>query len=374
MSDLVIYFGLVDFILIALLVVGVAGGVGWWFGRRNHRPSLALTSKWLELLPYGAVVVQTQVKSLPTVISANAEVEHLWGGPFPTTLSDTLVRLIHETQTGGYRVCALDAPTGLTLQARSASMDARHTLLILEDLTARKQQESFYQNFIRNVSHELKTPLTVIQGHVAALSDRMADDEARQTSQRIVAQEAARLTQLVDNLLLLSRLEMPDFDIERRLVNLEAMAEDAILQLSDLAETRAIAIDFQCERPIPRLMADRARLKQVLINLLDNGIKYNHEGGRVTVHLSADASHIVLKVTDTGEGIPPQDLPHIFEKLYRVERHDGRYVEGSGLGLAIVQHIVTKHGGQIAVESEVGVGTTFTLSLPRVEDTSHPEK
>jgi signal transduction histidine kinase len=205
----------------------------------------------------------------------------------------------------------------------------------------------------------------VIQGHVAALGEGLADDDPRQTSRRVVAQEAARLTQLVDNLLLLSRLEMPDFSLERRPVSLEAVAEDAILQLFDLAEAQNVTLSLQRQVGLPRIMADRARLKQVLINLLDNAIKYNRPGGEVTVRLGADQERVTVQVADTGEGIPAQDLPHIFAKMYRVERRRGRYVEGSGLGLSIVQRIVEQHQGSVSVESREGAGTTFTVSLPR---------
>jgi two-component system phosphate regulon sensor histidine kinase PhoR len=162
---------------------------------------------------------------------------------------------------------------------------------------------------------------------------------------------------------------MPDFSLESRPVSLEAVVEDAILQLSDLAEVRGISLSLQRENDLPRIMADRARLKQVFINLLDNAIKYNHEGGSVTVRLSADGEHIVAQVTDTGEGIPAQDLPHVFEKMYRVERRRGRPVEGSGLGLSIVRHIVEQHGGNISVQSQEGE-TTFTLVLPQSPETS----
>jgi signal transduction histidine kinase len=158
---------------------------------------------------------------------------------------------------------------------------------------------------------------------------------------------------------------MPDFALDRRPVNLEAVAEDAILQMSDLAEQRSISLNLQRESRLPRISADQARLKQVFINLLDNGIKYNREGGSVTVRLVADEKRVITHVIDTGEGIPAQDLPHIFEKLYRVERRRGRYVEGSGLGLSIVQRIVEQHGGTIFVESQAGVGTTFTVVLPQ---------
>jgi signal transduction histidine kinase len=117
-------------------------------------------------------------------------------------------------------------------------------------------------------------------------------------------------------------------------------------------------------------MADQARLQQVFINLVDNAIKYNRHGSAVVVRLGADERRVVAQVTDTGEGIPAQDLPFIFEKMYRVERQQGRYVEGSGLGLSIVQRIVEQHGGSISVKSQVEKGSTFTVTLPRYADES----
>jgi signal transduction histidine kinase len=370
-NDFIIYFGLVDFILVALLSVSITGGIGWWLGRKKHEQFSGHTTKVLDALPYSVIILRAQTKGQPTMVMANTEAQHLWEeGESPVALTNRLGKLAHETQAhNGHHVHSFETPSGLKLQTRSAALDSAHTLFILEDLTARKQQERLYRNFIHNVSHELKTPLTIIQGHTAVLNDRRSDENMRQTSQRIVAQEATRLTQLVDNLLLLSRLEKPDFSIERRRVNLEALVEDAILQLSDLAETRNIVLDLQCEDVIPRIMADRAGLKQVLINLLDNSIKYNRDGGTVTIHINTDEAYVTLKVADTGEGIPAQDLPHIFEKLYRVERSNSRYVQGSGLGLSIVQQIVEKHTGHITVESKVDVGTTFTLHLPLTDQT-----
>ena len=363
MNDLVIFFGLLDFILILLAVVLVAGLIGWVVGRLRRELFLSQIAEILAVFPQGAVIAWSDGH----VILTNDEARQMWGSdPFPARLEGHLADLVGEAQSSdGHIVRSLDASSGLKLQVRAAPLQSGPILLVFEDLTARQHQEAFYRNFISNVSHELKTPLTVIQGHVAAIGEGLADDDPRQTSRRVAAQEAVRLTQLVDNLLILSRLEMPDFVLERRLVNLEAVAEDAILQLSDLAEARHISLGLRKEGSVPRIVADRARLKQVLINLLDNGIKYNRQGGTVTVRLSANEEWVTVRVTDTGEGIPAQDLPHVFEKMYRAERRQGRYVEGSGLGLSIVQRIVEQHKGSISVKSQVGEGTTFTVMLPR---------
>jgi signal transduction histidine kinase len=364
MDDLIIYFGLPDLALLLLVVTLVAGLLGWALGRWRRRVLLdRRIVELLDALPQGAVIVRADGR----VVLANAEARQLWGeGPFPARLGGSWATLAGEVQSSnGYSACSLDTPSGLRLRVRAAPLRSGLALFVLTDLTAWQRQEGFYRNFISNVSHELKTPLTVIQGHVAVMGEGLAEDDPWQASRRIVAEETARLTKLVDNLLLLSRLEMPDFSLDRRPVSLEVVVEDAILQLFDLAEARGVSLSLQREGRLPRLMADRARLKQVFINLLDNGIKYNRDGGTVTVRLSAGKGRVVAQVTDTGEGIPAQDLPHIFENMYRVERRQGRYVEGSGLGLSIVQRIVEQHGGSISVESRVGEGTSFTVTLPR---------
>ena len=228
MSDLLIYFDLVGFLLITPVVLFAAGLTGflfdWWWSRRVM---LNRFTELLETLAQGALIVRPDGR----VVLVNTEARQLWGqGPFPQKISGPLAAIVREVQkqhTSDVR--SLDAPSGLKLQVRATPLRTGLTLIVLEDLTAKRYREAFYRNFVSNASHELKTPLTVIQGHVAAVSDGLAEDDASQTSLRIVAQEAARLTQLVDNLLLLSKLEMPDFSLDRRLVNLEAVVEDAIL-------------------------------------------------------------------------------------------------------------------------------------------------
>jgi signal transduction histidine kinase len=367
MGERIFYFGLPELILFSLALVLIAGLIGWFIGWLRYRSFLNRAAAVLGALPYGALIVKEDGR----VILANSEARSLWGERgFPSKLEGSWAALageVRESQTSSVHM--LEAPTGLKLHVRAAPLGRRgRALFVLEDAAARLRQRTFYRSFISNVSHELKTPLTVIQGHVAAMEQAPADDDRWRTSRRIVAEETARLTQLVENLLLLSRLEMPDFVLDRRQTSVEAIAEDAILELTDLAEARDVSLNLQRKGHVPRVLADRARLKQVLINLLDNGIKYNRPRGKVTVGLTAGEKDVVIQVADTGEGIPARDLPHIFDRMYRVERRQGRPVEGSGLGLSIVQRIVEQHGGNISVESAEGRGTTFTLTLPREPD------
>jgi len=359
-NDLLVYFGLPDFILCTLSLIVVCVAVGWWLGRRRRSPAAILNG-----LPYGAILLRRDGQML----AANAEARKLWDFPALSAPPPLAALAGDVRQEGGRCTRTLDAPSGVKVRVWAAAVDDGATLLILEDFSARKQQEEFYRTFISNVSHELKTPLTVIQGHASTLNESGDGNDPRQvalrqTSLRVIAQETTRLTQLVDNLLLLSRLEMPDFILESKPVNFEAVVEDAILQVSDIAEERGVSINLQVSGPLPRIPADPSRLKQVCLNLLDNAIKYNHESGAITVKLEADEKHLICRISDTGEGIPEADLPHVFEKMYRVARPQGHYVEGSGLGLSIVQRIIEQHKGSISVQRRPGAGAAFTIRLP----------
>ena len=275
--------------------------------------------------------------------------------------------LISDAQQQGQNVVrTIPVVEGQSVQARALFVPPAWTLLILEDLESAQRQQSFYRNFIQNVSHELKTPLTVIQGHASKMGGEPADRESWAASVRIISEEAKRLTQLVDNLLTLARLESPSFELDLAPVNLGALLEESILQLYELAEERGIAISLNTSPGLPRLQADRARLKQVVLNLLDNALKYTPAGGEVKVELRDDSAARCIRcsIQDSGEGIPEDDLPYIFDKLYRVRRSGGRPVEGSGLGLTIARQILNAHGGEIHVRSQLGQGSTFTFELP----------
>lgn len=352
MPDVIIYFGPLEFTALVLGLVGLTAG-GLWLSqrRRQARQSRQL----LDSLPYPALLFQrtrlAQANAAAAEWRANLDVQAI--------VSDSLRQQQNIVRT-------IPAVEGQAFQARALRLAPTETLVLLEDLAAAQRQQAFYRNFVHNVSHELKTPLTVIQGHAAKMSSTPDDREGWQASCRIIADEAKRLTQLVDNLLTLGRLESPNFTLDRAPLNLSALLEEIILQLSDLAETRRLALSLNLTPGLPRLEGDRARLKQALLNLLDNALKYTPGGGAVTVSLSLapEARRVVCAVQDSGEGIPAEDLPHIFEKLYRARRPKGRPVEGSGLGLAIAHQIIGAHGGDLTVQSELGRGSTFTLTLP----------
>jgi len=350
MFDFVLYFGPLELLAVLLAVALSAAGAVWWRARRKQTQE---RQNLLNSLPYPAMLF-----SGPRLAASNAAADD-WRENLDV---QTIVK---DSLAGGQNIVrTIPAVEGQAFQVRAIRLNNAETLLLLEDLAAAQRQQAFYRNFIQNVSHELKTPLTVIQGHTAKLGDAPNDPASFQASRRIITDETKRLTQLVDNLLTLARLETPSFTLEKSDVNLSGLLEDVILQVSDLAETRGLALSLNLAPGLPRLKADRARLKQAILNLMDNALKYTPAGGTVTVSARSENGQVVCSVADSGEGIPAEDLPYIFEKLYRARRAKGRPVEGSGLGLTIVQQTIRAHGGEIAVDSELGKGTTFTFSLP----------
>ncbi len=350
MADYIVYFGLPEF---AVLLLAFAGGSAALAVLRQRQAVAVSQRRLLDALPYAACLFRRG-----TLSAHNAA-----GDEWRDNL-DVRALAAESLKSGQNIVRTIPAVEGQSFQARAIRLSKIDTLVWLEDVAAAQRQQAFYRSFIQNVSHELKTPLTVIQGHAAKLGDAPDDREGWQASRRIITDEAKRLTQLVDNLLTLARLESPAFALERSNVNVAALLEDAVLQASDLADERRLALSLNLAPGLPRLNADRARLKQVVLNLLDNALKYTPPGGTVTAGARVEQGRVVITVADSGEGIPADDLPYIFDKLYRARRLKGRPVEGSGLGLTIARQIVWEHGGEINVQSELGRGTTFTVALP----------
>jgi two-component system phosphate regulon sensor histidine kinase PhoR len=222
------------------------------------------------------------------------------------------------------------------------------------------------RDFVANVSHELKTPLAAIRGFAETLRDGALDEPAvaRRFTERIVSQ-CRRLQELLEDLLTLSRLEGVAPALEREPVALAAIIHRAVELLAAVAREKKVAIEVETgEEPLPPVLGDPDGLERLVLNLLDNAIKYNHPEGRITIRLSRTDGEALLEVTDTGIGIPPDSIPRLFERFYRVDKGRAREEGGTGLGLAIVKHVAQTHGGQVEVESRAGQGSTFRVRLP----------
>jgi len=242
-------------------------------------------------------------------------------------------------------------------------------VVVLNDTTEHKQTEKLRQEFVANVSHELKTPLAVIKSTIETLADGAAEDpEARSLFLAQVTREADRLEALIQDLLSLARIEAGQLGLEPQSVPLGRAITDCVERHHARAESKTLTM---VERPPTDstgevyVWADADALRQVMDNLVDNAIKYTPNGGRITVRWGASGDTAHFEVADTGIGIPDEDLPRVFERFYRVDKARSRSVGGTGLGLSIVKHLVQAMKGQVRVASSLGKGTTFRVTLPR---------
>jgi two-component system phosphate regulon sensor histidine kinase PhoR len=250
----------------------------------------------------------------------------------------------------------------LALNAADGTRDG--TLLIFHDVTRLRQLESVRQDFVANVSHELRTPLSLIKSAAETLIDGgKSEPQVMERFLAIIDKNASRLTLLIDDLLLLARLDSGRLELNFRSMPLHTAAQEALDDAALLAHARAVTLRNEVGRDV-FATADPDRLRQVLANLVDNAIKYGRVSGTVIVRGRVLDSHYVeIAVHDDGPGIPPDAKARIFERFYRVDKARAREQGGTGLGLAIVKNVVEAHGGDIRVDSPAGGGTTFVFTL-----------
>ncbi|MCX5919077.1 MAG: phosphate regulon sensor histidine kinase PhoR [Deltaproteobacteria bacterium] len=272
----------------------------------------------------------------------------------------------------GYRrsLSPLGQP-GKTFQVQSSLVQypdsgGEGVIVVFHDVTDLKRLERVRQDFVANVSHELRTPLTAIKGYVEALRDGGLQDPVQaEQFLRVIQRHSERMDKIVSDLLLLSELESADRVLQRETVHLPELIRTALETLRPLAEGKKQNLRVEPLEGLPTLRADSQKIHQVLINLLHNAISYTPEEGSITVGATPVPDGAEVSVTDTGIGIPPEDLSRIFERFYRVDKGRSRELGGTGLGLSIVKHIVEAHGGHVRVESKPGKGSRFTFFLPR---------
>jgi signal transduction histidine kinase len=235
---------------------------------------------------------------------------------------------------------------------------ATHAAVAIEN--ARLFQQS---DLISEVVHELRTPLSSIVGYAKMLGMSNISDEAKSQFATTIHREATRLGQLVNDFLDWARLSSGRTKIAQRPVDLRRIIDETVRVIEPEASERGIAVNVQIPRDLPEFVGDPVRLKQVLINLTSNAVNYNRDDGRADIEVKVQDGDLCVAVSDTGYGIAEQDLPHIFERFYRVAAGEEQ-AKGTGLGLCIAKQIVELHGGEMAVGSEPGVGSTFSFILP----------
>jgi two-component system phosphate regulon sensor histidine kinase PhoR len=247
----------------------------------------------------------------------------------------------------------------------------RGAIAMLYDITDIERLERVRKDFVANVSHELRTPLAAVCGYAETLLESIQDDpqSSRQFAE-VILQKARQLTNIVTDLLIVSSLEGGKPPVPEP-ISLRESLQSALCTVEPTAKTRGVRLICEAFDDLSVLGHD-IRLEQVWVNLLENAIKFNRPDGEVRVEVKRTGERALVHIRDTGLGIPSRDLPRIFERFYRVDKARSRATGGTGLGLAIVKHAVEQMGGSIAVESQLGQGSVFTVSLPPYQDHQRP--
>jgi len=333
----------------------------------------------LESMHEGVLALDTRER----VITVNRAAEALLGVVATQAKGHTIQEVVRNVALQRLLVAAVHNPEPTTadivlrgsgerfLQATATALrDAQRrelgVLVVLNDVTPLRRLENIRRDFVSNVSHELKTPITSIKGFVETLRDGALDDrEHAEHFLGIIARHAERLHAIIEDLLALSRIEQDSdsYDIPRLETSLTDVMQAAILDCAAKAAAQQVTVIPTCEAEL-RVAVNAPLLEQAMVNLLDNAITYSNPASSVWVSAGQEDDMLVINVRDQGLGIPHEHLDRIFERFYRVDKARSRERGGTGLGLAIVKHIAQVHGGQVSVTSTVGQGSTFTLRLP----------
>ena len=243
----------------------------------------------------------------------------------------------------------------------SSKLDDEKVIFVLHDISELKEIEKFKKDFVINASHELRTPLTAIKGFSEHLLDNAQDSDARYLN--IILRNTERLIHLVNDIQSLAKLEQKPLLRATNISLLDFLANTKSI-FEEKLKSNKLYLNLNIPDNLPQLEVDKFKFEQIFVNLIDNAIRYTSEGG-ITISAEAQYHSIVIKLTDTGIGIPEEHLPRLFERFYVVDKSRNRKNGGTGLGLSIVKHIVQLHNGSIKAESSLGKGTSFIITLPQ---------
>ncbi len=320
------------------------------------------------------------VNSAERLLFANQGFAEILGLDAPPQSGSALVEVVRQTELieavrevlkGVPRVEA-EIVTGTLRQhffavtvASVRAAEASGAVIVLHDITDLRKLERVRRDFVANVTHEFKTPLTAIQGFAETLLAGAIDDpQNRMRFLEIILEHSRRLARLTDDLLELSKMDADQLQLEIHRLSVAQFVESCIETTQRPAAEKDLRISVNLQERLPDIAADRRRLAEVLQNLLDNAIQYTPAGGQIMVSAAADGHEVTFTVSDTGIGIPQADQSRIFERFYRVDVARSREVGGTGLGLSIAKHLVEAHGGRIWVDSEIGQGSQFHFTVP----------
>jgi two-component system sensor histidine kinase SenX3 len=328
----------------------------------RDRDDLSLVRHALERLPVGIVIEDASGRR----VAANQRARSPFGDVTGDALAGVaLERAMAEARQGrpATEVLDLHGPHPRRLEVSASPLTDEGVVAVLVDATERQRLDAVRRDFVANVNHELRTPI----GALGVLAEALAGERDREVLDRLagrIAAEVERAWRLIEDLLEFSRVEAEQ-QPGHEPVSIADVTHVAAGRVSAVAEQKGVRLDVPDFPTAPEVYGDREQLIMALANLLDNAVKYSDAGTTVRVRATVDGEAVAVSVSDEGIGIPARDLDRIFERFYRVDAARDRRTGGTGLGLAIVRHVATNHGGTVSVESQEGVGSAFTLRLPR---------
>jgi two-component system phosphate regulon sensor histidine kinase PhoR len=331
----------------------------------------------LESMVEGIIVVDKTSR----IVSVNSTIEKMFSSPkntlegriFLEAIRNNDIAIIIEEvlKKGEFKSCELSMvwPLKKIFQINATPLFEKGTvngcLLVIHDMTDIRKLETMRKDFVANVSHELKTPLTSIKGFIETLLEgALEDKEHSRHFLQIIQHHANRLDSLINDLLDLSYLESKEITFEKKEVNIKDLVSGILLNFKSQLKKKSVAAKNDLPSDLV-IRVDIDKIGQVLTNLIDNAIKFNRENGTVKICSQDLGSKTKIFIEDSGIGIPPKDIPRIFERFYRVDKARSYELGGTGLGLSIVKHIVLLHGGEVGVESIEGLGSKFWFILPK---------
>ncbi|MBI1282366.1 MAG: HAMP domain-containing protein [Anaerolineaceae bacterium] len=310
------------------------------------------------------------IESLSTALVIMALALGIIGLTFGILVSRTLTAPLNRLAEAARAIGAQNLSRRVKVEGTSEVKDMANAFN--EMASALEQTETLRRNLVADVAHELRTPLTVLQGNLLAILDEVYPMDNSEVAR--LYDQTRLLSRLVDDLHELSQADANKLPLELHPVQLDELVNNTAAKFDSLAEAEGVTLKVEMAANMPLVLADSGRLSQVLHNLLNNALVHTSKGGEITIHTDHSADKVSLQVKDTGDGIPPENLPYIFNRFYRVDSSRNRDTGGTGLGLAIVKALVEAHGGRINVTSDgkIGQGSTFTVELPILKSSKVP--
>ena len=325
--------------------------------------SLARSSAAVEALPLGVVIMSADGATMwsnaevDTMFTPQSEDHVLFIDSVDSVLRDALKGNVGQTD------LEFGDPVIRTIEVSTIALGDGGAVAVVEDVTQRLMIDRVRTDFVANISHELRTPIGAISLMAENLIAEMGESESARLAE-IILNEVTRLTETVNDLLDLAKIEFDGLS-KRESIQTAQVIDEAVGRLRSAALAKSVMIVVE-DNPDMSVIGDRVQLVSAVGNLIDNAVKYSKQGSIVKIEVTREDGRMLISVADNGPGIAPEHLRRVFERFYRVDDARSRGTGGTGLGLAIVRHIALLHGGDVSVTSEVGVGSTFTLSIPAV--------